>query len=390
MSVFKRPGAETYSFNFQFRGRRFSGNTETRNKKDAEQVERQLRAKAKADFEEAKRTGNGPLLLRHAAGRYWQEVGKDHRDSAATHRNLARVVEYFGPDKRLDAIGDADVSVLIAWRRSQTIKGRKGAKPVSNSTVNRSTTEVLRKLFTRARKAWGYQFREPNWSQHRLKEPQGRVRELHANEEQALGAAARSDYWPWINFALLTGLRRAETLITWDCVNWEARTIVTTGKGGRIVRTPLTDAVAAILEPLTGHHPEVVFTFVAKRTRGEKGKRGATVKGKRYPITYEGCKSEWQRLTKRAGVANFRFHDLRHTTATRLLRETGNLETVRRALNHRDISTTSRYAHVADAEVADALQRVAEKLHGKLHAAEDQTSQPFDNTKVSDATQQAS
>ena len=86
MSVFKRPGAETYSFNFQFRGRRFSGNTETRNKKDAEQVERQLRAKAKADFEEAKRTGNGPLLLRHAAGRYWQEVGKDHRDSAATHR----------------------------------------------------------------------------------------------------------------------------------------------------------------------------------------------------------------------------------------------------------------------------------------------------------------
>jgi integrase len=190
--------------------------------------------------EAERRTGNGPLTLNDAAGRYWHEVGKDHRDGLATHRNLARLVEYFGPGKRLDEIGDADVSALIAWRRAQTLKGRKGGKPVSYSTVNRSTTEVLRKLFTRARKAWGYQFREPNWSQHRLKEPQGRVRELYASEEQALALAARSDYAPWISFALLTGLRRAETLITWACVNWEARTIVTTGKGERRVSTPLT------------------------------------------------------------------------------------------------------------------------------------------------------
>ena len=384
MSVFKRPGAETYSFNFQVRGDRFSGNTEARNKKDAEAVERGLRAKAKADMEAERRTGNGPLTLNDAAGRYWHEAGKDHRDSAATHHNLARLVEYFGPHKRLDEIGDADVSALIAWRRAQTLKGRKGGKVVSNSTVNRSTIEVLRKLFTRARKAWGCQFREPNWSQHRLKEPQGRVRELYASEEQALALAARSDYAPWISFALLTGLRRAETLITWACVNWEARTIVTTGKGGRRVSTPLTNAVAALLEPLRGHHPEAVFTYTAQRTRGE------VVRGRRYPITYEGGKTEWQRLTKRAGVKGFRFHDLRHTTATRLLRETGNLETVRRALNHRDISTTSRYAHVNDSEVADALQRVAEKSHGKLHAASDQTPQASDNASISDAKQQAS
>ncbi len=276
------------------------------------------------------------------------------------------------------------MSALIAWRGSQTIKGRKDAKPISNSTVNRSTTEVLRKLFTRARKAWGYQFRKPNWSQHRLKEPQARVRELYASEEQALSTAARSDYWPWISFALLTGLRRAETLITWNCINWEARTIVTTGKGGRMVYTPLTDAVAAVLEPLRGHHPEAVFTFEAKRTRG------AVVRGRRYPITYEGAKAEWQRLTKRASVKGFRFHDLRHTTATRLLRETGNLETVRRALNHRDISTTSRYAHVADAEVADALQRVAEKSHEKSHATPRPASQTTDNASIPDAQQQVS
>ena len=177
----------------------------------------------------------------------------------------------------------------------------------------------------------------------------------------------RGDYAPWVRFALLTGLRRAETLITWDMVNWGAGSITTIGKGGRLVSTPITPAVAALLEPLKGHHPEWVFTYAANRTRDGR------VRGQRYPITYEGGKTEWQRLMKRAGVADLKFHDLRHTTATRLLRETGNLKIVQRALNHRDIATTARYGHVLDEEVAEALQRVA-KSHEKSHEAKQQVS----------------
>ena len=45
---------------------------------------------------------------------------------------------------------------------------------------------------------------------------------------------------------------------------------------------------------------------------------------------------------------------------TKLLRETGNLKLVQRALNHADLKTTTRYAHVLDDEVAEALERVAE------------------------------
>ena len=67
----------------------------------------------------------------------------------------------------------------------------------------------------------------------------------------------------------------------------------------------------------------------------------------------------WRRLRKRAGVTGFRFHDFRHDLGTKLLRETGNLKLVQRALNHADLKTTSRYAHVLDEEVADALERVA-------------------------------
>jgi integrase len=60
-----------------------------------------------------------------------------------------------------------------------------------------------------------------------------------------------------------------------------------------------------------------------------------------------------------AGVKDFRFHDYRHDFGTKLLRETGNLKLVQKALNHRDIKSTLRYAHVLDADVASAVEAVA-------------------------------
>jgi hypothetical protein len=58
-------------------------------------------------------------------------------------------------------------------------------------------------------------------------------------------------------------------------------------------------------------------------------------------------------------VINFRFHDSRHDLGTKPLRLTGNLKLVQRALNHSDIKTTMRYAHVLDEEVGDAVEKLA-------------------------------
>ena len=280
---------------------------------------------------------------------------------------------FFGENKRLDEISDADVSALVAWRRKQTVKGR-GKKTVSPATVNRSVVEPLRKLFIRARTIWRCQFpREPIWRQHRLKEPLEHVRELHASEEAALTGALRPDYEPWFWFASATGLRLAETLIKWENVNWEAKRITTTGKGGKPVGTAITPDVAAILEPLKDHHPEAVFTYVCRKPRA--GRR----KGQRLPITYAGAKSEWQAHRKRAGVKGFRFHDVRHDMATKLLRSAkGNIKLVSKALNHSDIKTTARYAHVIDDEVADDLQKLS-KSRNKSRIAATKQSQAIEN-----------
>ncbi len=66
-----------------------------------------------------------------------------------------------------------------------------------------------------------------------------------------------------------------------------------------------------------------------------------------------------KRSAGRAGVAEWERvspHNLRHTMATDLLRETGNLELVRRALGHADVSTTQRYCHLVDGELETALR----------------------------------
>jgi integrase len=186
-----------------------------------------------------------------------------------------------------------------------------------------------------------------------LREPQERVRELKADEAERLEEAARSDYEPFLNFARASGQRYKECLLLkWSDVDWDQRLITTKGKGGRTIIIPITPSIATILWPLRGHHPERVFTYIAQRPRGNR------VKGQRYPLTVNGAKSQWRRTRAKAAIENFRFHDFRHDVGTKLLRETGNLKLVQKALNHADLKTTTRYAHVLDAEVAEALERV--------------------------------
>jgi site-specific recombinase XerD len=49
-------------------------------------------------------------------------------------------------------------------------------------------------------------------------------------------------------------------------------------------------------------------------------------------------------------------HTLRHTFATRLYRETGNIRMVQKALGHADVSTTMIYTHVVDEELEGAMK----------------------------------
>jgi integrase len=290
------------------------------------------------------------------AARFWTDQAQYDSAPDETSTNIARLVDYFGKATSLTDIDHAKAKKMVAWRRGHHIRGRANAPLIANSTVNRSVTEVLQRLFTFA-KAEGAVFQhEPKWSELWLDEPVERLRELQDDEAKAIDANMRDDYEPFFAFARASGMRLKECVtLKWPEVNFGTRQIIKTGKGGRRITFPITDTIREILFPLQGQHPDSVFTYVAIYSN----KRLGIVRGQRYPITYNGSKSVWQKMRADAGLKDFRFHDLRHDFGTKLLRETGNVKLVQKAMNHADIKSTLRYAHVLNSEVVDAVERVA-------------------------------
>lgn len=353
MSVFKPSGTKTYTYDFTLQGHRFHGATGKTEKRAAQEVERRARAAAAKQIEldaavRAQTKGDAPVTFDVAAGRYWAEVGEFHAGATTTWTDLERLVTYLGPARRLDAITDNDITQLVAWRRGQRFKGRtvladgSPAPFIAPATVNRTTVDLLRKLYTRARKKWGQRFaHEPDWKEHRLKERGEVVRELKADEEAGFVAHLGEGYRDLWRFALASGLRLAECFLKWDAIDWDARTITVIQKGGRPHTIPLTADMVAIIAPQRQRHPVWVFTYVCRRASK------AHVKGERYPVSYEGMKTAWRRTRGKAGAGDMRFHDNRHTAASRLIRRTGNLKAAQKLLGHADISTTAKfYAHV--------------------------------------------
>lgn len=353
MSVYRDKRSPFYQYDFRIDGYRFSGSTKLRNADDATRFEEARKVDAQIIVDRIRAAGAEPLTLKAACDRWWSEHGKALADSQIKS-TLDRLVAIVGAKIYLHDISDDIVSRLVDRRRQDvrpdcTLDGKQLYRPITPATVNR-TLDLLRRVVRRARDNWNTAIvREPVWKRHRLKERRRHVRELSETEETTLDAVESIDYAELRRFAIITGLRRRDVLLTWSQVDFELGVIrvITKGHVPRVL--PLSAEAYAILWKRKGHHPEFVFTYQARRTvKIPKGGHDR-VKGQRYPITYYGMGSN-KRKWKKAGVVA-RIHDLRHTTGMRTLRKTGNLRVVQKILGHTDIAITAKF--YTDATVED-------------------------------------
>jgi integrase len=154
-----------------------------------------------------------------------------------------------------------------------------------------------------------------------------------------------------LRLLVATGLRRAELLaLDWadlDLDNERPSLLVRRGKGGKPRRQPLAPELALTLrEQRDTLHPGADQPVIC----GLAGKR----------LTVSILCAIVRRAAERAALEeHVTPHTLRHTAATWLRQETGDARLVAAYLGHADLSTVSRYAHVAPEELHAAAAAIA-------------------------------
>jgi integrase len=166
------------------------------------------------------------------------------------------------------------------------------------------------------------------------REKNERVRYLSEEEEECLFAILPQRYHSLVRVAIHTGLRRTEQLsLEWGDIDFKlGQIIVRDSKPDKSRVVPMDQTVTEILRGLSKvrliNNP---YVFPGEKT------------GQRL----KDIPKYWEQYLKEAGIKNFRWHDLRHTFASRLVMAGVNLYTVSQLLGHHDIKMTMRYAHLS-------------------------------------------
>jgi integrase len=218
----------------------------------------------------------------------------------------------------------------------------------SNATVNR-TLAVLRSILNRSVKEWGWLDSVPFIKS--LPEPKVRIRWLTQLEEARLLKELPEHLNAMARFTLATGLRESNVVnLQWSQVDMRRRCAwihADQAKAKKDIAVPLNDEAIQVIRQQIGNNQEFVFTY------------------KGNPVT--GCNNHaWRKALKRAGIENFRWHDLRHTWASWHIQNGTPLHVLQELGSWSSYEMVQRYAHLSPghlSEYADNAKAVTNLLH---------------------------
>ena len=282
---------KNYYYNFQYKGKRFQASTRTSNHDQAFQI-----------YLEKKNE-----ITRHKL-RYVDKTFKELVDryyksySSNDQRALDWFLKHLG-DRKLEEISGPELKQLQEFK----------AIRVKGSTVNRQFA-IIRSLLNKAVTDLGWLSQAPKFKKEKELEPPKKV--LSAHEQDKLMRYLPPHLKRIVIFALNTGLRKSTIVnLNYDMYDFSERKLYIPAE---IMKTKKSLNIPLHLEA----HKAIMNTeYGSIHTRG----LGTNLKNR--PIfTYNGKRikdpgaSAWRRAKKKAGI-DIRFHDLRHTWATRCIED---------------------------------------------------------------------
>ena len=277
-------------------------------------------------------------LLTDAMERFFEETTL-RAGTIETYRYNSRVLTRLLGHLHLDEIDRRALAEFVAARK------RTG---VTDATIRRDLA-LIGSIFTAASR-WGWTTDTSpvtRFDKRSLKESGARTRFLTREEFARLHEMASDDLKPILVLAVETGLRKEEllglTLASIDLRRRELRLTIT--KTGRPRQVPLSPrAQETIRELLERARPRSLYLFCKPN--------GARVGDP---------KKAFAGACRRAGVQDFRFHDLRHTFASWFVQDGGDLYRLSRILGHATLQMTARYGHLRTDDLHAELERVTQR-----------------------------
>jgi integrase len=332
--LYRRNTSKVWWVRFQHEGKRYQKSSGTTVKAEAFKV----LLSYQDEVRRFTRTGH----RRHTFEEMAQRFSQDHfpllkpRTADGYRVHVRYLTEHFA-GHYLDQISRAKIADYISSRRRQGL---------ATATIRRHLA-TLSSMVSRAI-GWGWIETNParDFDKRSVPEAKARTRFLTQAEFALLHRHAASHLKPILQIAVQTGMRSEELLsLTWPQISFERQEIsLHKTKSGLPRVIPLTSLAVATFVAIPRH---VTSPFVFCDGTGKR---------------YRSVKSAFKNACRKAGITNFRFHDLRHTFASWAVQGGMDLYRLSRILGHSTTQMTAKYAHLATSDLHDAIQRVATNM----------------------------
>ena len=324
MALYKRN--EVWWISISHNGQRIQRSTGTTNKVAAQKYH----DKFKAELWTIVKLDNKVIYSwRDAVLRWLRENG--HKRSIKDDKTHLRWLDTYLKSYQLHEI-TRDLLEVVATKKEET--------GVSPTTVNRML-EVVRAILRKAQLEWEWVDKIPVFRMRHVEKQ--RIRWLTLKEANRLLTELPLHLRDMADFSLSTGLRASNvTGLQWQDVDMKkghAWIHPDQAKANKAIPVPLNDNALAVLKARQGDHSQYVFTY------------------KSNPIRQCNTKA-WKKALDRAGIDNFRWHDLRHTWASWHVQNGTSIQELQQLGGWSSFEMVLRYAHLSSEHLRGAANRL--------------------------------